>query len=69
MSALCRAALIVLGLMITFWVPRRRLWARITATRTSLAGQAASHAHYTRELRRLAAEAGAAIPEGTEDDD
>ena len=63
------ATLIVLGLMITFWVPRRRLWARITATRTSLAGQAASHANYTRELRRLAAEAGAAIPEGTEDDD
>jgi cytochrome c biogenesis protein ResB len=63
------AGLIVLGLMITFWVPRRRLWARITATRTSLAGQAASHAQYARELRRLAAEAGAAMPGGTEEDD
>lgn len=63
------AALIVLGLMITFWVPRRRLWARITATRTSLAGQAARHANYARELRRLAAEAGADMPGGTEEDD
>ena len=53
------AALIVLGLLITFWVPRRRLWAKITATRVWLAGQAPAHARYERELRRLAAQSGA----------
>ncbi len=63
------AALIIVGLMITFWVPRRRLWAKITATRTSLAGQAPSHANYSRELRRLARQAGAHDTEGMGDDD
>ncbi len=63
------ASLIVIGLMITFWVPRRRFWAKITAADTWFAGQAASHADYTRELRRMAREAGASIPERTDDDD
>lgn len=53
------AALLVLGLAATFWVPRRRLWARITPTRTWLAGQAPAHARYNRELARLARDAGA----------
>lgn len=53
------AALIVIGLVATFWVPRRRFWARITATRTWLAGQAPAHARYHRELARLAAAAAA----------
>jgi cytochrome c biogenesis protein ResB len=55
--------LIVLGLMATFWVPRRRLWARITHNRASFAGQAPSHAKYTRELRAMALAAGAKSPE------
>jgi len=63
------AGLILAGLLVTFWVPRRRLWAKIALGRTLLAGQAASHANYTRELRRLAREAGAAVPEEAEDDD
>ncbi|MBI2912418.1 MAG: cytochrome c biogenesis protein ResB [Chloroflexi bacterium] len=63
------AGLILVGLLATFWVPRRRLWAKIALGRTLLAGQAASHANYTRELRRLAREAGAAVPEEAEDDD
>jgi len=63
------AGLIVMGLAATFWVPRRRFWARITATRTWLAGQAPAHAKYNRELARLAAAAGAAQREGTADDD
>lgn len=62
------AAMIVLGLMITFWVPRRRLWAKITPARTALAGQAPSHANYTRELRELAREAGGEVPEDNDDD-
>ncbi|HEY8767269.1 MAG TPA: cytochrome c biogenesis protein ResB [Dehalococcoidia bacterium] len=63
------AAAIVLGLAITFWVPRRRLWAKITAARTAMAGQAPSHANFTRELRSLAREAGAPIAEEADDDD
>jgi cytochrome c biogenesis protein ResB len=63
------AALIVIGLVATFWVPRRRFWARITETRTSLAGQAPAHARYARELRRLARGAGASPAEDTADDD
>jgi hypothetical protein len=47
------AAMIVAGLMITFWVPRRRLWARISSARASLAGQAPGHASYSREMRKL----------------
>jgi hypothetical protein len=63
------AAAIVVGLMITFWVPRRRLWAKITATRASLAGQAPSHANFSRELAGLAREAGGQLTEEAEDDD
>ncbi len=63
------AALILAGLMITFWVPRRRLWARITSTGAALAGQAPAHARYSRELRRLALEAGASGTRGIEGDD
>ncbi|MEX0683723.1 MAG: cytochrome c biogenesis protein ResB [Dehalococcoidia bacterium] len=62
------AAAIVLGLMITFWVPRRRLWAKITANGASLAGQAAGPADYTSEMWRLAAKAGATVPAEMEDD-
>jgi cytochrome c biogenesis protein ResB len=61
--------LIVLGLMATFWVPRRRFWARITQARASFAGQAPSHAKYTRELRALAQAAGARLPEEKLHDD
>ena len=63
------ALLIVLGLVATFWVPRRRFWARITQARTSLAGQAPSHAKYTRELRALAQAAGGRLSEETLHDD
>ncbi len=63
------AAAIVIGLMITFWVPRRRLWAKITRGGASLAGQAAGQADYTSEMRRLAVQAGAELAEETDDDD
>ncbi|MEO8456652.1 MAG: cytochrome c biogenesis protein ResB [Chloroflexota bacterium] len=63
------AAAIVLGLAITFWVPRRRLWAKITSARTAMAGQAPSHANFTQELRNLARQAGADLPPEPDDDD
>ena len=63
------AALIIAGMALTFWVPRRRLWAKITAGRTVLAGQAPAHAHYPGEMRRLVRAAGAPLTGGYEDDD
>jgi len=56
------AALIVLGVMITFWVPRRRLWAKISSSGMALAGQAPGHADYAGELAELASRAGAEPP-------
>ena len=66
----------VIGLMITFWVPRRRLWARISLRRDetgatpalALAGQAPTHANFTRELADIARQSGADVS-GMEDDD
>ncbi len=63
------AVLIVAGLMITFWVPRRRLWARISTGGSALAGQAPGHARYAQDLRRLAMRSGAAAKEEQQDDD
>lgn len=63
------AAMVVLGLMLTFWVPRRRLWAKITPARSFFAGQAAQPADYRQEMKRLAREAGAEVPQEQEDDD
>jgi cytochrome c biogenesis protein len=54
---------IVVGLMITFWVPRRRLWAKINAAGMAMAGQAPWHAQFGRELRDIAVAAGANIEE------
>jgi len=63
------AIAIVVGLAITFWVPRRRLWAKISGGRTALAGQAPSHANYSRELRDLTRAAGGDVPPEEADDD
>ncbi len=62
------AALIVVGVMITFWVPRRRLWAKISASGTALAGQAPGHADYADELRGLVAKASASVPPREEEE-
>ena len=53
---------IILGvgaLLITFFVPRRRVWAKITPERTYLAGLAGHGVALRRELRHLAHAAGA----------
>lgn len=63
------AGMVILGLMITFWVPRRRLWAKITAGHTFLAGQPPQAVDYRREMRRLAQEAGAQLPPEEAEDD
>jgi cytochrome c biogenesis protein ResB len=50
--------LLLVGLMITFYVPRRRLWAKITPERTYLAGIAGHLANFRREMGKLGGEAG-----------
>lgn len=49
----------MLGLGITFYVPRRRLWVRVTGQRTQLAGVAARTTRFGRELRHMGAALGA----------
>ena len=55
--------LLLTGVLITFWVPRRRLWVKITADRTCLAGKANHLANFKNEMRQLAAEAGVSVEE------
>jgi hypothetical protein len=52
------AALLLLGLGITFYVPRRRLWAKIAGDRTHMAGGAGYRGNFRRETAKLGAEAG-----------
>ena len=63
------AGFLLLGLGITFYVPRRRLWAKITGDRTYLAGVAGHLANFRREMAKLGAEAGSpdALKEETQD--
>lgn len=48
----------LLGLCITFYIPRRRLWVRVTPQRTYVAGIAEKTTRLSREFRRLGAELG-----------
>jgi len=62
--------LAMLGLGVTFYVPRRRLWVRVTGDQTQLAGVAARTTRFGRELRRMGAELGARdalLPEDVEE--
>ena len=57
------AALGVVGMSTTFFMPRRRIWARATGERIALAGQAGHGVRLARELERIAAQAaGGATP-------
>jgi cytochrome c biogenesis protein ResB len=62
--------MLVAGLLVTFWVPRRRLWAKISATRTYLAGQAGHLVDFRRDMVEMARQAGAELDkvEGQESD-
>ncbi len=52
-------AMAMAGLSITFYVPRRRLWVKVTPSRTYLAGMAERTTRFGRELRLIGAELGA----------
>ncbi len=59
-----------LGLTVTFWVPRRRLWARVTPSRVYFAGVAEKTVRLEREFGDLARALGSpeAPPRRTDDD-
>ncbi|MCH7835562.1 MAG: cytochrome c biogenesis protein ResB [Chloroflexi bacterium] len=57
------SALLIGGLLVTFWVPRRRLWAKITPARTYLAGQAGHLVRFDSELADIARREGAKLDE------
>jgi cytochrome c biogenesis protein ResB len=61
------AGLLLLGLGITFYVPRRRLWAKITGDRTYLAGVAGYRGDFRRDMAKLGAEAGS--PDAMEEEE
>jgi hypothetical protein len=50
----------IVGLAITFYVPRRRLWVKVGTERTQIAGVAEKTTRLDRELRLMGAELGAA---------
>ncbi|MBI2766220.1 MAG: cytochrome c biogenesis protein ResB [Chloroflexi bacterium] len=63
-------AMALIGLSITFYVPRRRLWVKVTASRTYVAGVAERTTRLSRELRLMGAALGskdALRPEDTEE--
>ncbi len=63
--------LAMIGLGVTFYVPRRRLWVRVAGERTQIAGIAARTTRFGRELRRMGAELGAhdaLLPEDTDEE-
>ena len=53
-------ALLLLGLGITFYLPRRRLWVKVDASRVAMAGVADRMVDFAAEMRAIAAAAGIA---------
>jgi cytochrome c biogenesis protein ResB len=51
-------AMAIVGLAITFYIPRRRVWVKVTEGRTFMAGVAERTTRFSRELRLLGAELG-----------
>jgi hypothetical protein len=51
-------AMAIVGLAITFYVPRRRLWVKVTPARTYMAGIAEKTTRLGREMRLMGAELG-----------
>lgn len=56
------AGLLLAGLLITFYVPRRRLWVRATAEEIRIASLAEKSGGFQEEMRRLARRLGLAPP-------
>ena len=55
-------AMLVIGLALTFYVPRRRLWIRLTADSTQVAALAEKSGGFEKDMRTLAHRLGVAVP-------
>ena len=63
------AGLLLAGLMITFYIPRLRLWARVRGDDVVVAGLAEKSSSFQSEARQLARRLGAPITEDRREDD
>jgi cytochrome c biogenesis protein ResB len=61
-------AMLVGGLAITFYVPRRRLWVRLTGQRTQVAALAEKSGGFEKDMRTLATKMGVPIPPELEEE-
>jgi hypothetical protein len=60
----------VAAMMVTFFVPRRRIWAKVTPQRTFLVGLAGHGVHLRREFRNFARDVGAPdLPQVDDEED
>jgi cytochrome c biogenesis protein ResB len=60
--------LLVGGLALTFYVPRRRLWLKLTDTETRVAALAEKSGGFPGEMRKLANRLGVPVPEDMRED-
>lgn len=63
------AALLVLSLVFTFWLPRRRLWARLKGEEVCIVEQGGTDMDLRRELGPLLRRAGVSLRQEVEEDD
>lgn len=54
--------MLVIGLAVTFYVPRRRLWLKLTADRTQIAALAEKSGGFEKDARTLATRLGVPVP-------
>jgi cytochrome c biogenesis protein ResB len=62
------SGLLVGGLALTFYVPRRRLWLKLTATETRIAALAEKSGGFPGEMRKLAQRLGVPVPDDMQEE-
>jgi len=60
--------MLFIGLAVTFYVPRRRLWLKLTGDRTQIAALAEKSGGFKKDMRTLAQRLGAPVPAEIEED-
>ncbi len=61
-------AMLLIGLALTFYVPRRRLWMKLTAERTQVAALAEKSGGFEKDMRTLATRLGVPVPPELEEE-
>jgi cytochrome c biogenesis protein len=61
-------AMLLIGLALTFYVPRRRLWLRLTSDRTQVAALAEKSGGFEKDMRTLAVRLGVPVPPELEEE-